>query len=178
MVVVDRELEPAKTPDAGRRIISTTYHVLAQEKFLNGRDRLTASVPFYTQVCEITLQGSDGHRQFWPMVSDDGKSLVLVAVTPPVPRETVLSLYRCDSVFGELVRNFELTDLATAQQARTVASGRFMITDATPQWFAGGTFTFSTQGNFLIYRNSDDHTYQIRLGDGALTKSDPRFPLP
>jgi hypothetical protein len=162
LAVKDYELSPATEPDAPRRILSTTYRILAAETFLNEKDHLAASVPFYSQRCQVRLEASG---EFWPMVSDDGKSLILVGVSPPDPRPPLLKIDHCDFVSGSLVRELRLTDLWTGAQIASVGG---MWTDATPEWFAGSSFSFSADGESLLYRSRWGDRITIGLEGGKV----------
>ena len=116
----------------------------------------------------MKLEGPEGRRFFWPMISDDGKSLI--AVTAPVPGLPVLKIYRRKNYKGELVRSYQITDLWTPKQVDPDGKSLFMVTDATPEWFAGGTLSFSPNGQQLIYRNQWNDIVRIGLVDGSLSR--------
>lgn len=61
---------------------------------------------------------------------------------------------------GVLVRKIPLTDLWPPERIPTV------MTDESPQWFAGGTFRFSSDNRMLIYKTQWGNTLEIKLATG------------
>ena len=104
------------------------------------------------------------------MISDDGKSLILIAVTAPVPGLPVLKIYRRKNHKGELVRSYQITDLWTPKQVDPDGKSLSMVTDVTPEWFAGANLSFSPNGQQLIYRNQWNDIVRIGLVDGSLSR--------
>jgi hypothetical protein len=171
LVVTEYEYENPN--DEIRRIRRTTYRVLETEFFINDKDRLSAPVSFWSESAggwEVTLEGLEGKQMFWPMITDNGQSLILVGVTAPGPTQTVLKIYRRKSYKGELVRSYQLTDLWTAKQINPDDKRIIMVTDATPLWFAGGTLAFSHDDQQLIYRNQWNDELRISLADGVISQ--------
>jgi hypothetical protein len=102
LVVSERQYDNPN-PHVVRRILRTTYHVMEMEAFLNGKDRLSIPARFWSESWEVTLDGVGG---FWPLISNDGESLVLVGVTVADPRATALTIYRKALPEGTLIRVF------------------------------------------------------------------------
>ncbi len=167
LVVRNEGICPADSCSA-QGALRTTYRVLNREPFLNGKDRLDASVPFWSEVWTVSLSGV-GSGQSWPLRSDDGKSLVLVSVVIPAPDASVLAIYRERAAHGELVRAIKLSDLWTPRQIDPKGDGIVMDKGYTPQWFAGGHFAFSADASTLIYRDQWSSTKFINLRDGTIT---------
>jgi hypothetical protein len=143
------------------------------ETFINSKDRLNTPAPFWSESTlswQITPEGNDGIRVFWPLISNDGQSLVLVGVTAAVPGGAVLKIYRRNVFEGSLVRSFQITDLWTANEVDPDGKGIFTVTDATPKWFAGGFVTFSADDQILIYRTQWNDRVSIRLADGVISR--------
>lgn len=42
-------------------------------------------------------------------------------------------------------------------------------TDETPEWYAGGAFNFSSDGQQLIHKTRWGNTVRISLGDGSVS---------
>ena len=163
-------------PRAVRRIVRTTYRVMEVENFTNRKDLLATPAPLWSESAmswQVTPEGADGVRVFWPLISNDGQSLVLVGVTAAVPGDEVLKIYRKKMFDGSLVRNFHITDLWTANEVDPEGKGIFIVTDATPEWFAGGFLEFSLDDRALIYRTQWNDRVSIRLVDGELSRDSP-----
>jgi hypothetical protein len=177
LVVADLDLAPIE--NGGQQIRRTTYHVYQLEDFVNSKDRLNTPVPFWSdswQSWETTLEGPFGYC--WPMVSNDGQSIVLIAIAGPMPGQPVLRLFRrkLNEHTGELVRSFDITDLWTKQQVDPEGTGQFGDFDSTPKWFADGALAFSTDSRLLIYTNQWKQELQIDLKSGAISRSPHAMP--
>jgi hypothetical protein len=171
LVVADLDLAPLE--NGGQQIRRSTYHVYQLEDFVISRDRLSTPVPFWSDSAQswaITLDEPFGYC--WPMVSNDGLSIALIAVTAPMPGQPVLMLFRrkLNEHTGELVRSFVITDLWTKQQLDPEGTGQFGDFGSTPKWFAGGSLAFSTDSRLLIYTNQWKQELQIDLKSGAILR--------
>jgi hypothetical protein len=148
---------------------------LVAEKFVNSKDRLDVPTSFWSDLSwegwQVTPDGEDGARVFWPLISNDGQSLVLVGLSSAsaVSRTTVLKIYRKNGHAGKLVGNLHLTDLWTGSELKSDAPAT--ETDATPMWFAGGSLAFSPDNRILIYRSRWNDVVRIRLIDGTLSRT-------
>jgi len=172
LVLTEREYDNPD-PHAMRRIVRTTYQVMESETFINGKDRLTTPASFWSESAlswQVSPEGNDGIRVFWPLISNDGQSLVLVGLTAAVPGGAVLKIYRKKIFEGSLVRSLQITDLWTAKEVDPDGKGIFTVTDATPNWFAGGFLAFSPDNQILIYRTQWNDRVSIRLADGAISR--------
>ena len=171
LVLTQRELD-SSDQNGGRRIIRTAYQVYESEPFSNTKDRLSAPVPFWSDSAfswRLTLEGHEGRRVFWPMISDDGNTLVLVAVTVPMRGEPVLQIYRKQNHAGVLIRTLEISDLWTSSEIDPQPNSVVMFTDASPEWFSGGSLAFATDNQSLLYRTQWNDHLQIRLSDGSVS---------
>lgn len=171
LVVAERDFD---SPDQTRprRVLGTTYCILETEQFINSKDRLVSSVPFYSSSWQVTIEGNDNGDEFWPMVSNDGRSLVLVRVIPGIPGLPVLQIYRRGDSGGKLVRTLQITDLWTPAQVHT--SGTLSITGAEPQWFARGALNLSSNNQDLIYRTQWGNELLIDLARGTVRQNPQR----
>jgi len=172
LVLTEREYDNPD-PHAVRRIVRATYQVLESDTFINSKDRLTTPAPFWSESAlswQVSPEGNDGRRVFWPLISNDGQSLVLVGLTAAVPGGAVLKIYRKKMFEGSLVRSLQITDLWTAKEVDPDGKGIFMVTDATPNWFAGGFLAFSPDDQTLIYCTQWNDRVSIRLADGAISR--------
>lgn len=170
LVLTEREYDNPD-PHVVRRIVRTTYQVMEAETFINNsRDRLNTPATFWSDSALSWQVAHEGNRIFWPLISNDGQSLVLVAVTAAVPGVPVLRIYRKKMFEGSLVRSFQITDLWTAKEVDPDGKGIFMVTDATPNWFAEGFLEFSPDDQALIYRTKWNDRVSLRLADGAISR--------
>jgi hypothetical protein len=143
------------------------------ENFMNNQDRLTTPNRFWSESTlswQVAPEENDGMRVFWPLISNDGQSLVLVGVTEAVPGGAVLKIYRKKMFEGILVRSFQITDLWTANEVDPDGKGIFRVTDATPEWFAGGFLAFSPDDQALVYRTQWNDRVSIRLANGVISR--------
>jgi hypothetical protein len=173
LVLTEREYDNPD-PRAVRRIVRTTYRVMEAESFINSKDCLTTPAPLWSESAlswQVTPEGNDGI--FWPLISNDGQSLVLVGVTAAVPGGAVLKIYRKNMFEGSLVRSIQITDLWTAKEVDPDSKGIFIVTDATPEWFAGGFLAFSLDDQTVIYRTQWNDRVSIRLVDGVISRELP-----
>lgn len=166
LVTVDFELAPPQDSGGGRRILRTTYHVLSQERFLNSnRDRLDAPGALWSERWFLNRSAADERgARVWPIISDDGQTLVLINMTAPFTKSTVLSIYQEDRLRGRFVRTYVLENLWPAEKIDP------KLTDFgyTPQWSAGGHFSFSDDCKDLLYRTQWGTSLTIRLSDGVI----------
>lgn len=172
LVLTKRECDNPNS-QATRRIVRTTYQVMEAETFINSKDRLNTPAPLWSESAlswQITPEGNDGTRVFWPLISNDGQFLVLVGITAAVPGGAVLKIYRKKMFKGSLVRSFQITDLWTANEVDPDGKGIFKVTEATPEWFAGGFVAFSPDDQTLIYRTQWNDRMNIRLADGEISR--------
>jgi len=108
------------------------------------------------------------------MISDDGQILIILNQFV-ADGMTALRIFRRDhkpnepagtgTDRGVLVRDVPLRDLWPANEIPKAQ----VITDETPQWFAGGKLEFSTDNRYLIFTTRFRTTVRIDLGDGSAT---------
>lgn len=170
LVTVNHELGPAENAAGGRTIRSTTFSIVHREPFINSsRDLLRAPGALWSERWLLTLPAAESAAPpRWPILSDDGRTLVLVTVTAPFPDLPVLAIYRENQKagevnHGELVRSYSLQNLWPADRIRPQIDMGY-----TPQWFAGGEFLFSADNQNLLYRTPWGNTIVIRLSDGVI----------
>lgn len=110
----------------------------------------------------------------YTLVTDDGEFLVLVG--GGFLGSNALSIYRRLNHPGQpivvngpdhgvLTREIPLSELWPADRIEN------FITDATPQWFAAGTFAFSADNRTLIHKTPWGQTLSIDLATGKVTWS-------
>lgn|GEM_PF-6275229 len=79
LVLTEREYDNPD-PHGVRRIVRTTYQVMEADTFIhNSRDRLRTPATFWSESSplswQVTPEGNDGIRVFWPLISNDGSLL-------------------------------------------------------------------------------------------------------
>jgi hypothetical protein len=172
LVVTERQYDNPD-PHVVRRILRTTYRVMETEAFLNSKDRLSSPARFWSDRWQVTIDGNDGSRVFWPLISNDGESLVLIGVTWASPGTTALKIYRKAIPEGILIRSVPITDLWTSGRLDPEGRGVVKFTDASPEWFAGGSLAFSQDDRMLLYSTQWGDCLSIALADGAVSRNGP-----
>lgn len=170
MVVATLKLGPAGA-GGGQQILGETFEVNERETFAYTKGRITAPNKYYFQDrgWKIELSPENGFFAPWPIVSDDGSTLILVGVSPPMSGTTLLAIYRRNGRNGRegsLLRSYKVDDLWTLKPGEKRMSG---YTDATPEWFDDGAFSFSSDGAMLLYKDKEHGPLQISLNSGAVT---------
>jgi hypothetical protein len=168
-LVVVEETYDALSPAGARRVVRRTYAVLQSEPFSNNRDRLQTAIPFWSssgwQCWQVTPAGAASRRIYLPMISNDGKTLVLILVSPPMGDQEVVRIYHREGDSAKLIRALQLSDFWTADEIK--AYGDRVATDETPMWYADAKMEFSSDDQELLYRGRWNDKVQIRLADGA-----------
>jgi hypothetical protein len=162
----------AEGEGGGRKILGTTFDVNPVETFaLNSKDRLTAPNRYYSSESwnswKVRLPADKGWTAQWPIISDDGESLILVGVSPPMEGLTLLTVYKRHGYEGTLLRSYKVDDLWGLRPGEKRMQG---FSDATPEWFADGSFSFSEDGQVLLYTDKEHGVFRLNLKDGAVTK--------
>lgn len=151
----------------GQRIKGQTFEINTVETFLNAKDRLNAPNVFYSGLgWAVKTKFDEAHLTYWPIVSNDVATLVLVGVTIAQPAIPVLKIYRQKGLDGVLVRSFAITDLWSEKEIYPRGDKIIMDKGYTPQWFATGSFAFDRTGEHLMYRRANGETLLIGLKDG------------
>ena len=169
LVVSEHKTEPSGD-GIGETLVSTTYRIMDTERFVHENHNLSVPTHFWFDSWQITVLWQNYLRLCWPIISDDGKTLVLIAVKAPWVGQIMRIYRKTDYHPAELVRSFIITDLWTPQEVDPSGTGKYMVTDVTPLWFAGGSFVFSDDSQKLTYRNQWQEEIEINLSDGAVTR--------
>lgn len=166
LVVATLKLGPAGK-GGGRPILGETFEVNERETFVYTKGRLTAPNGYYSPDLgwTVELPRQSGFIAPWPIISDDGQSLILVGVSPPVPGMTLLAIYKKHGSGGDLLRSYEVDELWSLKPGEERMSGYF---DGTPEWFDEGRFTFSKDGETLLYEDKKRGLVKISLKDGVV----------
>jgi hypothetical protein len=165
------KLGPAGT-GGGQMILGETFEVTERETFVYTKGRLTSPNKYYLADLgwRIELSRESGFFAPWPIISDDGSSLILVNVTPPMSGTPLLVIYKrngSNGSTGTLVRSYKVDDLWSLKPGEERMQG---FTDATPEWFDEGVFSFSKDGEILFYKDKEHGLIQISLKSGVVTQ--------
>jgi hypothetical protein len=113
-----------------------------------------------------------------PLITDDGEFLILVHVGPALSTDKgpVLRIFRRREHLGDplregpdhgvFIKDIALTEIWTPDQ---LAANPIFWDDHTPEWFAGGTFEFSSDYRQLIHKTRWGNTVRINLANGSLS---------
>jgi hypothetical protein len=170
LVVATLKLGPAGD-GGGQPILGETFEVNERVTFPYSKGNLTAPNKYYLQDLgwKVELPRESTLFAPWPIVSDDGSSLILVGVSPAMPGTTLLTIYKRNGRYeleGSLLRSYKVDDLWTLKPGE---ERMFGYTDATPEWFDDGVFSFSSDGGVLLYKDKEHGLLQISLKSGAVT---------
>ena len=150
----------------GQRIMASTYQVLRKD----ADPWLAGPNAYWTWPrWELSFQrGMKGpfHACDYVLVPDSGEFLIFAGSNLG---PYALTIYHRSGVApssgpyqGELVREIPLAELWPSDPPRDI------LTDHTPQWFAGGTFTFSVDQKTLLYRDKDSRRVEVELATGEI----------
>jgi hypothetical protein len=182
LVITEIQLEPGKEIVAGQPmpIQQVSLRVFPRERFINEKDRLVAPATFWTdltweQWSVVFDLRKTPHISSCPLslITDDGEFLVIVNGG----FQGSLRIYRRQdhrgSPAGEgpdhgvFIRDVPLKELWPP--GRLAALHFSTQTDHSLQWFAGGTFEFSTDCRQLIHKTRWGNTVRIHLADGVVS---------
>jgi hypothetical protein len=106
------------------------------------------------------------------MISNDGQTLVLILVSPPMGDPEVVKIYHQEGNTAKLLRGIKLSDLWTADEMKS-----YIIREdlgGTPMWYAGATLEFSSDDQELLYRSRWNDTVRIKLATDDWKTFEPR----
>ena len=168
LVVATLKLGPAGE-GGGQMILGETFEINARETFVYPKGRLTAPNKYYLPDLgwKIELPRQIGFIAPWPIISDDGSTLILVGVSPPAG--TLLAIYKRDGSGGKLLRSYTVDDLWSLKPGEKRMSVFF---DFTPEWFDDGEFSFSDDGEMLLYTDKEHGVFRLSLKDGTVAKGE------
>lgn len=155
-----------------------SLRVFRKENFINEKDRVVSSETYWTDGPQwsVVLDSSEGHRvPACPvsLITDDGEFLIIVA--NDFISDSALRIFRRRDHLGDplregpdqgvFIRDIPLKELWPADKL----SGIQVFTDASPKWFAGGTFEFSSDFRCLVHKTRWGNTVRINLLDGSVS---------
>jgi len=181
LVLADVAVKPG--PGVGATVLSISFQVFPKENFINARDKLSTPATYWTDWARWTvvlrpdqLHSEPGCRV--PLISEDGQFLVLLLQIGPVSAdEPVLQIYRRDHKTregassmnqGAFVKGLSLKVLWPTKK---LPSSGMIWTDESLQWFAGGSFAFSSDSRQLIHKTRWGNTARINLMDGSIASN-------
>jgi hypothetical protein len=171
LVVATLKLGPPG--DGGEQmILGETFEINARETFANTKGRLTAPNKYWVDSWnswKIELPRQNGFSAPWPIISDDGSTLILVGVSPPMSGMTLLAIYKRDGRGGKLLRSYKVDDLWSLRPGEKRIE---VATDGTPEWFDEGKFSFSDDGEMLLYTDKEHGVIRLSLKDGTVAKGE------
>ena len=171
LVYADIHSEPTGDRSGSQLIRGVIYRVLTRREPASGGQWINAPGAFWTSFAEDWSVSLDGPQSLlWPLISDDGKSLILLSPSTPDDQTTVLRVYRRTQQQGAYVlHSYTLKDFWTAHEINPSGNHSLIITDATPLWFTGGSFAFTQPGE-LSYTNQWHETTKIDLATGVTVR--------
>jgi hypothetical protein len=173
VVILDAQPQPGQA-DAHAR-----FSVFPRERFINAKDELLTPGPYWTdrEAWSVVIESNRNEVANCPapMITDDGEFLVLLHTGPAFAATPVLRIYRrpeypdsemadgrhpAASIHVALVKLWSPGQLAEINE---------LWSDETPQWFAGGTFKFSSDSRLLIHKTRWHNTVRIALENGSVS---------
>jgi hypothetical protein len=171
VVSIDYELEGA-TPTT-KRLKSVTYRVDRREHFINHRFNVSNTYWSDSVGWKITASArpvSSGLAI--PVISDDGKTMALLAIDNAFTKETVaLRLCRQKDSGADLVGVYRLADLWSKEELEQQLTP--VAYDHTPPWFDGSSFEFSADSRQFVVQTKTGRAVRIELEEGKVVADKP-----
>lgn len=175
LVLTDAQLKqgPGNTVTVQRFVLQ----VFPKEMFINAKDQLSAQGVYWTDWVQwsVILQGDqvlDGPGCALPMITDDGEFLILVHTGTSFKNDQALRIYRRRDHTGDPVRpgpdHGVFIRAITLKELWPPERLQQSWDDESPQWFAGGTFQFSSDCKQLIHKTRWGDTIHVNLQDGSI----------
>ncbi|MGB2605188.1 MAG: hypothetical protein WBC78_16440 [Candidatus Sulfotelmatobacter sp.] len=177
LVISDAQLEPEQGNIA--RVRQVSLRVFPKENFINAKDRVIAPVTYWANWVQWSVVLDSTNSRPVPgcplsLITDDGEFLVVLNVHAT---DSAFRIYRRRDHLGDPVRDgpdhgvfikdITLREIWPADKL----AGVQILTDETPQWFAGGTFEFSADSRLLTHKTRWGSTVRINLEDGSVSLS-------
>jgi hypothetical protein len=175
LVISDVQLESEH--GNGARVQQVSLQVFPKENFINAKDRVTSPATYWTNWLQWSVVLDSRNTHPVPgcplsLITDDGEFLIVLNAT-----DSALRIYRRrdhpgDPVregpdHGVFIKDITLREIWPADKLPNVQ----IVTDETPQWFAGGTFEFSPDCRLLIHKTRWGNTVRINLQDGSVSRN-------
>jgi len=180
LVLKDVQYEPG--PNNTVRVQRVSLQVFPRENFINAKDKFTTPATYWTTwpLWDLVLDPTPMHIESdcpVPLITDDGEFLILLRTGWAISGEdAVLRIYRWDHRYepaigrtgnhGVLIKGIGLKEIWPPDKVAANTGGG---TDATPEWFTGGTLEFSSDRRKLIHKTRWGNTVYINLEDGSVS---------
>jgi|SRR5271155_4429950 len=177
LVLIDVQVQPRQ--GKARRV---SLEIFPKENFINAKDRFSAPATYWTNWMpwSVVLDADRKQTELYscpvPLITDDGEFLILLhAGSNLFSDRPALQIYRRRDHTGDPVR--EGPDRGVFIKSITLReiwppdriAANTTWTDETPQWFAGGSFEFSSDYRTLTHKTRWGNTVRIKLEDGAVS---------
>jgi len=175
LVLTDVQLEHGQGNTA--KVQRVSLQVFPKEHFINAKDRLATPGTYWTAWLQwdVVLDSMPMHNEPecpMPLISDNGEFMVLLHLGILASGEdAVMQIYRWNrrspDHHGAFVKDIALKEIwkTPGRLGQNVGSW----TDQSPEWFAGGTFEFSSDSRQLIHETRFGNTVRINLQDGSVS---------
>lgn len=179
LVVSDLQIEPG--PGNTGKVRQVTFQIFPKENFINAKDRTTSPSVFWgdwLQWSVVLDGGQKTNMQFTcplPLISDDGEFLVLLRTGPTFGSDAAIRIYRRRDHTGDpvkegpdhgvLIREIPINEIWPKEKLEESSSWN----DHTPEWFAGGTFEFSSDFRQLIHTTRWGTIVHVDLPAGSVS---------
>ena len=162
------------------KVQRVSLQVFPKEQFLN--TRLTVPATYWTDWprWDVVLDSAAMHNEpKCPMalITDNGEFLILLRIGAVSGEDAVMQIYRWDHGYepasgnvgnhGVLIKAIDLKEIWSPDK---VAANTGYWTDETPEWFARGTFEFSSDCRQLIHETRWGNIVHINLLDGSVSR--------
>lgn len=180
LVISDAQLEPEQGNIARvARVQQVSLQVFPKENFINTKDRVSSPATYWANWVQWSVVLDSSNSRPVPgcplsLITDDGEFLIVLNVHAT---DSALRIYRRRDHIGDpvregpdhgvFIRDIGLREIWPADKL----SGVQVVTDETPQWFAGGTFEFSIDCRLLIHKTRWGNTVRINLQDGSASRN-------
>jgi hypothetical protein len=177
LVISDAQLEPEQGNIS--RVQQVSLQVFPKENFINTKDRVASPATYWANWVQWRVVLDSSNSRPVPgcplsLITDDGEFLIVLNVHAT---DSALRIYRRRDHIGDpvregpnhgvFIRDITLREIWPADKLADVQ----IVTDETPQWFAGGAFEFSTDCRLLIHKTRWGNTVRINLRDGSVSRN-------
>ena len=175
LVITNAQLVPLS--EDHYRVEKVALEVFPKETFINAKDRPESGESYWTNAVywSVVLDYTDS-QPISPcplsMISDNGQFLIILNQFV-AEGMTALRIFQWKHEAGEpvgvdrdrgvLVRDIPLSDVWPANELPTAR----LITDGTPEWYAGRKLEFSEDNQYLIFTSRFRTTVRIDLRNGS-----------
>ncbi|MGB8129070.1 MAG: hypothetical protein WCG81_04705 [Candidatus Angelobacter sp.] len=178
LVLADAVMKPGS--ENNTEVKSISFQVFPRERFINAKDKLSTPATYWTNWARwsIVVRPEQLHSMQGcpvPLISDDGEFLLLLQTGFISANDHVLEIYRCDhsaskgassTNLGVFVKGLSLKEFWPTSE---LPSRGTMWTDESPQWFADGSFIFSSDDRQLIHKTRWGNSVRINLTDRSVS---------